>query len=69
MCSHMKGTRVRNPFLKLQKSDYPVWQTGEPGFVRTNDSQECHRASTGCFSSGQAASEWWRGVNHDNFGG
>jgi hypothetical protein len=69
MCCNTKLIETGSPCSKLQKPDGPVWQTRLSGFLRTNDSQRRHQALTRCSSSGQATSGWWRGVNHDNFGG
>jgi hypothetical protein len=43
--------------------------TGHSDFAETNGSQGRHQAAMMCFSSDQATSRRWRGVNHDNFRG
>jgi hypothetical protein len=51
------------------KSQKLIFETGKIrpfDFVGTDDSQGHRQASIGGSSSGQAVSEWWRGLNHYN---
>jgi hypothetical protein len=56
MCSHMERTETGSPHSKLQKLDYPAWQTGGSGFIGTDGYQGHHRALTRSSSSSQAMS-------------
>jgi hypothetical protein len=55
--------------FEIVETNSPVSETGHSDFVETDDCQGRCQATMQCFSSGQAASGWWRCLNHDNFGG
>jgi hypothetical protein len=46
MCFHMNQIRARSSYLKQEKSNPLVWQTGLFDFVDSNGSQGRYRQST-----------------------
>jgi hypothetical protein len=62
-------SKNRKLLFETGKPDYLVLEIGPSGFVQTGGSQGCHWAAMRCSSSSQVVSGWWRGFNHDNFGG
>jgi hypothetical protein len=45
MCCHTNPTGTGSSWLKLQKLDCPVWQTGRFSFIDSDDNQGCRQHS------------------------